>query len=103
MRETAKGHNISVLELVVDDDHVHMEVDLPPTMSVSRALQLLKGTTSYLLFKTFPGFRKRYKKGHFWSIGKIFRSISDVQQETVENYLRSHKGYQSQLTRYSGL
>ena len=103
IRETAKRHEIGVRELVVDDDHVHVEVDLPPTMSVSRALQLLKGTTSYLLFKAFPGFRKRYKRGHFWSIGKSFRSVSEVSQETVENYIRSHRSYQLQLTRYSGL
>ena len=103
IRETAKRHSIGVRELVVDDDHVHAEVDIPPTMSISRALQLLKGTTAYLLFKAFPNFRLRYPKGHFWSIGKIFRSVSDVQSETVENYIRRHKSYQTDLSRYSGL
>jgi putative transposase len=104
IRETAKRHGIRIRELVVDDDHVHTEADVPPSMSVSRAFQLLKGTTSYLLFKAFPNFRKRYPKGHFWSIGKIFRSVSDVQQDAVEKYIRNHRSYvQTSLAGYSGL
>jgi len=104
IRETAKRHDIKIRELVVDDDHVHVAVDIPPSMSVSKAFQLLKGTTSYLMFRAFPNFRKRYKRGNFWSIGKIFRSISDIQQGTVENYIRNHKSYkQMALTGYSGL
>ena len=104
IKEVAKRHKIGLRELVVDDDHVHAEVDVPPTMSVSDAFQRLKGGSAYLLFKQFPNFRKRYPKGHFWSIGKIFRSVSDVQQETIENYIRKHKSYsQTSLTGYSGL
>ncbi len=103
IREAAKRHGIGLRELVVDDDHIHAEVDVPPTMSVSDAFHRLKGFSAYLLFKTFPNFRKLYPKGAFWSIGKIFRSISDVQQETVERYIRFHRSYQSDLTRYSGL
>lgn len=104
IRETAKRHGIEIRELVVDDDHVHIVVDVPPSLSVAKTLQLLKGTTSYLLFRAFPNFRKRYPRGHFWSIGKIFRTISDVHQEVVENYIRNHKSYmQTTLTGYSGL
>ena len=104
VRETAKRHGIGMRELVVDDDHVHAEVDVPPKMSVSEAFRLLKGATSYLLFRAFPNFRKRYPRGHFWGIGKIFRSISDVQQDVVENYIRKHRSYtQMSLTGYSGL
>ena len=104
IREAAKRHKIGVRELVVDDDHVHAEVDVPPTLSVSDAFQRLKGMSAYLLFKQFPNFRKRYPRGAFWSAGKIFRSVSDVQQDVVENYIRKHKSYQQTLlTGYSGL
>ena len=104
IEEAAKRHGIGIRELAVDDDHVHAEVDVPCTMSVSDAFGKLKGFSAYMLFKTFPNFRKRYPRGHFWSIGKIFRSISDVQQEVIENYIRRHKSYtQTSLARYSGL
>jgi len=35
-------------------DHVHMLVSLPPTLSVAKALQLLKGNSSKWIHETFP-------------------------------------------------
>ena len=39
-------------------------------------------------FKRFPRFRLRYPKGHFWSTGKGGRTVGDVDQETVIDYVR---------------
>ena len=103
IHEAARRHGIEIRELVVDDDHVHAEIDVPSTMPLSHAFQMLKGTSSYLMFRQFPNFRRRYPRGSFWSIGKSFRSISDVQHETVENYIRKHRSYQIDLSRYCGL
>ena len=88
IEEAAKRHGIGIRELAVDDDHVHAEVDVPCTMSVSDAFGKLKGFSAYMLFKTFPNFRKRYPRGHFWSGGKCGRSVGDVDQETVIDYVR---------------
>jgi len=38
-------------------DHVHMLVGLPGTMSVSKAMQLLKGNSSKWIHETFPALR----------------------------------------------
>jgi len=92
IREAAKQHGIGIRELVVDDDHVHAEVDVSPTMSVSDAFGKLKGLSAFLLFKAFPNFRKRYHKGHFWEQEKSSGEL-DVQQEVVENYIRQYRSY----------
>ena len=39
LREIAHKHSIAIFELQVETDHVHMFVDLPPVMSVSKSLQ----------------------------------------------------------------
>ncbi|MBS3748954.1 MAG: transposase [Candidatus Thermoplasmatota archaeon] len=44
---------------------MHIVVSLLPTMSVSKALHLLKGASNRELFKHKPNFRKRYWGGHF--------------------------------------
>jgi len=43
-------HGIHFVELAVMPDHVHAAVSCPPTMSQSKALNLLKGGTAYKLF-----------------------------------------------------
>ena len=64
LRGIAERHKIMINELSVMSDHIHTVVEIPPTMSVSKALQLLKGTSSRELFKKKPNFRLRYPKGH---------------------------------------
>ena len=38
-------------KIVVDKDHVHMFVSVPLDMSISEALQYLKGGSSYRIFR----------------------------------------------------
>jgi putative transposase len=97
LHEVAERHNIGILELSVMPDHVHTVVQLPLTMSVSKALQLLKGASSYELFKQKPGFRQRYPQGHFWSPGKFYRTVGDADAETVIQYVHNHRLQQTSL------
>jgi REP element-mobilizing transposase RayT len=57
LREAAERHNIGVIELSVMSDHIHIDIQLSSTMSVLKALQLLKGAYSYELFRQQSLFR----------------------------------------------
>ena len=70
------------------EDHVHVVANIPPDMSVSHAIGLLKGASSYELFRKHPNFRKTYWNGHFWGRGYFYRSVSDVTEDVVRNYVR---------------
>jgi putative transposase len=91
LREVAGRHGIEIVEISVMPDHVHLIAGIPPTMSVSDALRLLKGGSAYELFRTKPNFRKRYPKGHLWSPGKFYRSVGDADLETTRDYVRNQK------------
>ena len=94
LREIAETHKIEVFELQVQPDHVHMFAGLPPTMSVSKAIQLLKGGSSYKLFRQHPWLRRHFRKGHFWSPGKFFRSVGNVTADVIQAYINdSHHGW----------
>ncbi|MER8576106.1 transposase [Mesorhizobium sp. M1338] len=49
MRETAQAHEMVVPARSINRDHVHMLVSIPPSLSVSRAAQHLKGRSSHEL------------------------------------------------------
>ena len=90
---------MTVLSLAVEDDHVHMAVSIPPSMSASKAFQLLKGASAYVMFRAFPGFRKRYPRGSFWAAGGKFKSIGDVEISEVLGYINAKS--QTTLTSYA--
>lgn len=90
--QIASEKSIVVHKIVVDVDHVHMFVSLPLWMSVSVALQYLKGISAYKIFRSHPEFREElFRKGSFWSPGHFSRSVSNVTAETVERYIDRHE------------
>lgn len=102
IREVAKRHAIEIIELFVMPDHVHVVIQIPISMSPSRALMLLKGGTSYLLFHEQPKFRLGYSRGHFWSPGKFVRTVGDVDLETTRLYVRNQMDFhQKPLTAFT--
>jgi putative transposase len=100
LHEVAERHNIGIVELSVMPDHVHVVVQIPPTMSVSQALHLLKGASSYELFRRQPLFRYRYARGSFWSPGKFYRSVGDADTVTVLEYVKNQQIQQASLYDY---
>mgnify|MGYP001563848047 CR=1 FL=1 len=89
IRKAAYKHGFKVYELTVAVDHIHLFVEMPTTMSVSRALQLFKGYSAFMIFRKHPWLRNHFRKGHFWSPGKFFRSVGNTTSEAVAHYIES--------------
>jgi putative transposase len=94
LRDIAQDNGMEVFELQVEADHVHMFVNLQPAMSVSKALQLLKGGSAFRLFRQHPWLRRHFRKGHFWSPGKFFRTVGNVTADVIAAYIAdTHHGW----------
>jgi putative transposase len=91
IRQAAQEHGIVLHTLAVGIDHVHAFASIPFDMSPSEAEGKLKGRSAYLIFRRFPGFKKRYPKGHFWSPGKFIRSISNVTSGAIKGYIENQQ------------
>ena len=89
--KTAKEYGMQIFAMEISLDHVHIFVNMPPTMPVSQALQLFKCRSSREIFKVCPSFRGTYYKGHFWSRGSFYRSVSNVSSSTIHKYITEHK------------
>lgn len=84
IEQVCKKHGIKIENLNVQDDHVHIMVDCPRTMSDAKLIQLLKGASSFYLFRAMPGLRKIYPKGHFWSRGYFCSNIGTDYKRTFD-------------------
>ena len=56
-----------LVEMDGEDDHVHLLVNYPPTVPLSRLVNSLKGVSSRRLRQMHPALRRRYWKGVLWS------------------------------------
>src|SRR5262249_3142273 len=50
----ANQHGIAPYRIGGLEDHLHLVVDIPPTLLVSKAVQVLKGSSSRWIRQTFP-------------------------------------------------
>ena len=87
--DVVERYNMTIKELSFGEDytHTHMEVSIPNSMSVSFAVQLLKGFSSYEVFSAIPNYRLRYLCGNFWSAGYSNGSVEPRDKTIVKNYI----------------
>ncbi|MEM4260239.1 MAG: IS200/IS605 family transposase [Candidatus Woesearchaeota archaeon] len=80
-------YSMKFYELKVMLDYVECFVEIPLSMSVSKALNLLKVFSAYKIFRKHPWIRSYFRKGHLLSPGKFFRSVGNVTAEVIKNYI----------------
>ena len=89
--EAASVNRWQIHELSVQRDHVHLLIQIQPEMSVARAVQLLKGGTSYRLRKEFPELEEFMWGDSFWADGYFAESVGTTQEEMVRRYIRDQE------------
>jgi len=91
IRKAAHEHGIKIYYLKVLPEHVHTLVQLPHGMIDSQAFQILKGRSSYIIFRVKEKFRLRYPKGHFWSPGGFATTVGYNDLNTTIAYIENQE------------
>ncbi len=68
-----------------------MLIGIPPSLSVSKAVQFLKGKSSHKLLTEFPQLKKRYWGQHLWVRGYWVASSGNVTDEVWKVYIENQK------------
>ena len=90
LRETARAHEMVVHAGSINRDHVHMLLSIPPSLSVLRAGQYMKGRSLHKLLSEFGVLRRRY-----WILGPTpvrgywVASSSNVTDEVWAEYIKN--------------
>jgi len=88
LRLLCQWKRIEILELNIQSDHVHMVVQIPPRLSVSEAMGVLKGKSAIKLFQRFRGLKKRpYWGNHFWARGYCVTTIG-MDEQKIRRYVK---------------
>ncbi|MCF6348333.1 MAG: IS200/IS605 family transposase [Flavobacteriaceae bacterium] len=77
-----------VQELNVQEDHVHLLISVPPKVSISKLMGVLKGKLAIKLFKSYPKLKQKpYWGNHFWARG-YFVSTVGLDEEMIRKYVK---------------
>lgn len=91
IREVCRQNQIEIYAGSINRDHVHLLLSIPPKLSVSRAIQLLKGRSSHKLLNEFNELRKRYWGQHLWARGYWVVTSGNVTDDMWKEYIKNQK------------
>ena len=93
MGGVARENGIMPVEIGGTDDHAHVLVTLPATMTVSRGVQLIKGISSKWVSEAFKGVRDFQ-----WQEGYGGFSVSKSAVDDVVRYIRDQEEHHRERT-----
>jgi len=94
IRAICEWKNVEILELNVRKDHVHMVVSIPPKLSISELMGVLKGKSAIALFEHSKELKKKpYWGNHFWSRGYCITTVG-MDEEKIRKYVKYQEDHE---------
>ena len=88
-REIAGHYDMEVSEIEIMPDHIHLLASAPPRIAPATIAQVLKSTSTKLLFERYPWLSRYYWGGEIWEVGYFVRSVgSGLTKERIARYIR---------------
>ena len=89
--QSCNSMNVNIIKGSIGKEHIHLLVSCPPSLSVSKLVQQLKGKTSRTLQMEFKELRKRYWGRHLWASGYFCRSVGTVTRNIIKEYIENQE------------
>ena len=96
LRMLCERKKVNIIEAELCPDHVHILVEIPPSISVSSFVGYLKGKSTLMIFERHANLKYKYGNRHFWccgyyvdTVGKNAKKI----EEYIQNQLREDLEY----------
>lgn len=87
--ECADVNGWQIEELNIQLDHIHMLIQVKPTMSVSKMVQYFKGGSSRKVREEFPDLKEFLWGDSFWADGYFAETVGRVNEDIIREYVKN--------------
>jgi len=85
--DTARQHpELFIITVNTNEDHIHMQLEIAPSVSVASAVGRLKANASIVLKREFKFIKQMYLSGEIWSVG-YFSSTIGLNEAVIKKYV----------------
>jgi putative transposase len=89
LQDIARDLSVSLREVEVMPDHVHVLMDVDPQFGVHRVVRVMKGRTSRVLRIEFPRLRARLPT--LWTNSYFVSTVGGAPLDIVKQYIANQK------------
>ena len=100
IRTICERYEVEIIEANACADHIHMLVAIPPKMSVSRFMGILKGKSALMIFDKHANLKYRFGNRHFWAEGYYVSTVG-LNEATIKKYIQDQERHDIALDKLS--
>jgi putative transposase len=90
--EIAEQYDITIDEMEVSADHIHIFCSFPPRYSIAQVVTRFKSLSARAIFREYPQVKRQLWGGEFWEDGYFARTVGDkVTAEVIRKYIQHHR------------
>ena len=87
----AKEKGFDIVQMEINEDHVHLFISALPHVSISTLVKWIKGISARRLFELNPSLKKQLYRGHLWNPSYYIGTVGDMSEDVVRRYIESQK------------
>ena len=91
IREICCANYVDIVSGSLSPDHVHLLLSVPPSISISKIVQYIKGKSGRKLLQEFEHLKKRYWGQHLWARGYFAVTVGNVNEQEVQEYIENQE------------
>ena len=91
IRQCCKSMDITIIKGAISKDHIHILISCPPSISLSKIVQQIKGKTSRMLLQEYKDLKRRYWGQHLWASGYFCRSVGVITDKIIKEYIENQQ------------
>lgn len=84
LRQLCEWKGVNIIEAEACSDHIHMLLEIPPKMAVSKFMGYLKGKSSTMLYEQFGELKYKYRNREFWCKGYYVDTVGKNESRIAE-------------------
>ena len=92
LRELCKWKGVNLIEGEACPDHIHLLVEIPPKLSISKFMGFLKGKSSIIIFEKWGDGKFKYRNRQFWCreyyVDRVWKNEKMI-AKFIQNQLRT--------------
>ena len=87
MQKVCNDFDVELAAFEGEDNHVHLLINYPPQIQLSKLVNSLKGVSSRMLRKQMPSIANRYYKDVLWSPSYFAASCGGAPLSVIKQYV----------------
>ncbi len=93
LSDVCRRGNYRILQAETDQNWLRLLLSLSPVDAPSKTVQTIKANTSRMMFEAMPELEKEIGLRSLWSRGYFVRSVGDVTDHVVSEYLAKQRAH----------